>query len=322
MRAKLLLFNQHQKAMHTILGAGGPAANALTRNFIQNHQPVRLVSRRPVKIDAPNVSWQKADLLNYTELRQAAKGSSVVYLCAGLTYDQDIWQQQWPVIMQNVINVAKENHARLIFFDNIYMYGLVNGPMTESTPYNPISVKGEIRAKIANTLMDEVKAGNLHATIARAPDFYGAESLNSFLDSMVLDKFAKGQRAQWMGKTDKLHNFIYIPDAGKAVYLLGQQPEADNQIWHLPTAAPMTGKQFIELAAQIFNVPARYSTVNKLMLRVAGLFNKVIQGSIEMYYQQEYDYIFDSSKFEKHFNFQPTSYRQGITELSGTLFKR
>jgi nucleoside-diphosphate-sugar epimerase len=308
--------------MHIILGAGGPAANALTREFIKKNQPVRLVSRRQVNINAPNVSWQKADLLNYTELKQAAQGSSVIYLCAGLVYDKKVWQQQWPIIMQNVINVAKENQARLIFFDNIYMYGLVDGPMTEATPYNPVSVKGEVRAKIATTLMDEAKAGNLNATIARAPDFYGAESLNSLLDSMVLAKFAKGESAQWVGKPDKLHNFIYIPDAGKAVYLLGQHPESGNQIWHLPTAAPMTGKQFIELAAKVFNVPPKYSTINKLMLRIAGLFNKVIQGAVEMYYQQDHDYIFDSGKFEKQFHVQPTTYQQGITELSNTLFKR
>jgi hypothetical protein len=56
-------------------------------------------------------------------------------LTAGLVYDKNIWAQQWPVIMQNAINVAKETGARLIFFDNIYMYGLVNGPITENTPY-------------------------------------------------------------------------------------------------------------------------------------------------------------------------------------------
>jgi len=53
------------------------------------------------------------------------------------------------------------------------MYGKVAGQMTETTPYNPCSRKGEIRAKIATLLEDEIKKKNLNAIIARAADLYG-----------------------------------------------------------------------------------------------------------------------------------------------------
>jgi nucleoside-diphosphate-sugar epimerase len=308
--------------MHTILGAGGPIANALTAQLVNANQHIRLVSRRPISQANSNVQWHKADLTNAAEVMQAAKASTVIYLCAGLVYDKTIWQQQWPVIMQNVINAAKENNARLIFFDNVYMYGLVKGPMLESKLYHPLSVKGEVRAKVATQLMNEVKAGNIQATIARAADFYGAENMNSFLDGMVLSKYAKGQKAMWLGKVQTKHSFTYVPDAGKAMYVLGQHPEADNQIWHLPTAPSLTGTQFLEIAAGIFNTKPRYMAVNKLMLQTMGLFNKVIGGTVEMYYQYDHDYIFDSAKFEKAFNIKPTTYQQGILHLSQTLFKQ
>jgi nucleoside-diphosphate-sugar epimerase len=307
--------------MHTILGAGGPVANGLTKELLKANEPIRLVSRTSVQAKFPSVNWQRADLLNANEVRDATVGSKVIYLCAGLVYDKTVWQQQWPVIMQNVINAARHHEARLIFFDNIYMYGLVNGKMTETTPYNPNSVKGEVRARIATMLMDEVKSGNLTATIARAPDFYGAESLNSFFDSMVLARLAKRERPQWLGSVDKLHNFIYVPDAAKAMYLLGQEPKSDGQVWHLPTPLPMTGLEFINLAATIFNAPAKYTTINKFMLKLAGVFSPVIRGSIEMYYQYDHDYLFSSEKFEKAFHVQPTLYEKGITELSQSLFK-
>jgi len=307
--------------MHTILGAGGPVANALTKQLINSNETIRLVSRRPVEFKNQNVSWRKADLLNYAEVAEAAKGSTIIYLCAGLVYNKKIWQQQWPVIMQNVINVAKENNARLIFFDNVYMYGLVNGPMTEDTPYNPCSVKGEVRAKIAMQLMNEAKAGNLNASIARAADFYGAESKNSFVDMMVLDKYAKKQKAQWLGNANCKHNFTFVPDAGKAMAILGQHPESDNQIWHLPTPPAISGKEFINIAANVFNVEPKYMAINKFLLSLAGLFNTNIRNSVEMYYQYNHDYIFDSSKFEKAFDFKLLSYEEGIKELSQTLYK-
>lgn len=307
--------------MHTILGAGGPVANALTHELINHNETIRLVSRKPVEVNNDNATWQKADLLNYDELSAAAKGSTVIYLCAGLVYDAKIWQQQWPVIMQNVIRVTKENNARLIFFDNIYMYGLVKGPMTETTPYNPNSEKGKVRAAVADTIMNEVKAGTLNATIARAPDFYGTTSTNAFLDLMVLSKYAKKLSAQWMGDPQKLHNFIYIPDAGRAMYLLGQHPESANQVWHLPTAPAMKGIKFLELAANIYGVKPKYMRIRKFMLWMIGLFDKLIAGTVEMYYQAEHDYIFNSDKFEKAFNFKPTSYEDGIKEVARTIYK-
>lgn len=307
--------------MHTILGAGGAVANALTRELANNNKTIRLVSRKEIS-GGNNTIWQKADLLSQQDVSAAVKGSGVVYLTAGLVYNKDTWREQWPVIMQNVINAVKDSGARLIFFDNIYMYGLVNGPITEDTPYNPASVKGEVRAAIAQKLMDEVKASNIDATIARGADFYGMENMNAFLDLMVISKFAKGQRAQWIGDVNKLHNFSYIPDMGKAMYLLGQKPESANQVWHMPTAKPITGKQFIELAAKIYGVDPKYFAIKKYMLQLIGLFDKFTKEMVEMYYQYDHDYNFNSDKFEKAFNFKPTTYEDGIKELSQTLYKK
>ncbi|HTI60593.1 NAD-dependent epimerase/dehydratase family protein [Mucilaginibacter sp.] len=306
--------------MHTILGAGGPVANALTRELESNNETVRLVSRKPIQPAGKNTTWRKADLLNFNEVLEASKGSEVIYLTAGLVYDINVWRAQWPVIMQNFITLGKETGARLIFFDNVYSYGLVNGPMLETTPYNPSSKKGEVRAKIATQLMDEAKAGNIRATIARGADFYGTENGNSFIDMMVLDKYAQKQKAQWIGNPNRLHNFSYIPDMGKGMYLLGQNPNTDNQVWHMPTTAPLTGNQFIEMAAKIYGVDPKFMAVNKAMLWMYGLFVKVVMGTVEMYYQYNHDYIFNSDKFEKAFNFKPTPYEDGIKLMSETFY--
>jgi len=308
--------------MHTILGAGGPTANALTAELVANNENVRLVSRRAINNNNPKVNWLKADLLKQDEIIEATKGSDVIYMCAGLVYDTQIWQQQWPVIMQNVIAATKASGARLIFFDNVYMYGLVKGEMKEDTPNNPSSKKGEVRAKIAGMLMKEIAAGTINATIARAADFYGTDSTNSFFDMMVLSNYAKKQSAQWIGNPKTLHSFTYIPDTGKALYLLATTPDSDNQIWHLPTAKPLSGKEFIELAAEIYQVKPKFSAINKTMLWLVGLFKKVVAGTVEMYYQYENDYVFNSDKFEKKFNFKPTTYRDGIQEMAKTLYKK
>jgi nucleoside-diphosphate-sugar epimerase len=306
--------------MHTILGAGGPISNALAKELLQNGETVRLVSRRPIQTSG-RANWVKADLKDYPQLLAAVQGSGVIYMCAGLRYDSQVWAREWPLIMQNLIEATKATGARLIFFDNVYMYGPVTGAMTEESPYQPASKKGETRARIASQLMDEVRAGNLHATIARAADFYGAESANSFFDSMVLSKYAQGSKAMWLGDPDSKHSFTYVADAARAVYLLGQRPEADNQVWHLPTAPAMRGREFLQLAASTYHTAPTFMKVNKLMLQALGLFTKAIGETAELYYQYQHDYVFCSRKFEETFGLLSTSYADGVKEVSQTIFK-
>jgi len=43
-------------------------------------------------------------------------------------------------------------------------------------------------------------------------------------------------------------------------------------------------------------------------------FNKTVNESYEMLYQSEFDYIFDSTKFNNFFNFDPKPYSAGIYE--------
>ena len=158
--------------MVTILGAGGAIGNELTKELLARHERVRLVSRNP-KADSGAVETLAADLSQLDDMVKAVSGSDVAFLLVGLKYDLKTWQEHWPRIMRNAIEAAKRAHARLVFFDNVYMYGKVDGAMTEETPFRPCSRKGEIRAEIATTLLNEIKAGNLTALIARAADFYG-----------------------------------------------------------------------------------------------------------------------------------------------------
>jgi nucleoside-diphosphate-sugar epimerase len=300
------------ETMQTILGSGGIIANHLAKSLPEYTSEIRFVSRNP-KIVTGKEELVSADLTSGEQVIKAVKGSEVVYLTAGLQYNIKVWQEQWPVVMQNVITACKENNAKLVFFDNVYMYGKVNGPMTEETPFNPCSRKGEVRAKIAAMILDEVSKGSLTALIARAADFYGPETYNSFLNMMVFENLKKGKSAQLMISKNLKHSFTYTPDAGKATALLGNTPSAFNQSWHLPADMNvLTTQQIVEIASKELNVKSKITVLPKLMIQMAGLFNPIIKESIEMLYQYDSDYIFDSGKFDKAFKFSKVLYADGI----------
>jgi nucleoside-diphosphate-sugar epimerase len=232
---------------HTILGAGGSIGNALTYEILKSKESVRLVSRSNYSITGAESF--KADISSYEETLNSVKGSDVVYLLAGIPYDRKIWTKLWPKIMKNVIDACKNVGAKLIFFDNVYMYGKVEGKMTEETPYFPISIKGEIRATIANMLNVEMRHNNLQAIIARSADFYGPYASNtSVLYFLAIEKMMKNKKAQWLVDDTKIHSYTYTMDCAKALNLLCNKNECYQQVWHLPTYNPaITGKEFINI---------------------------------------------------------------------------
>lgn len=300
--------------MQTILGSTGIIGTELAKSLTQYTQNIRLVSRNPKKVN-PTDEIVAADLMNAQQVLNAVKGSDVVYLTAGLQYKINVWKTEWPMIMKNVIDACKTHKAKLVFFDNVYVYGLVNGWMKEDTLVRPSSKKGEVRAEISQMIMSEVEKGSLDAIIARAADFYGPNTPLSFVTVTVFDNFKKGKKAQWFLDANKKHSMTYTPDAGKATAILGNTISAYNQIWHLPTDKNvLTGKEFIEAAANAFGIEPRYTVLKKWMIQMVGLFIPVVKESEEMLYQNEYDYLFDSTKFESSFNFKPTSYQTGIAE--------
>jgi nucleoside-diphosphate-sugar epimerase len=298
--------------MQTILGAGGAIGTELVRALSQAGKQVRLVGRNPKLVQGATETLS-ADLSDLEQTIRAVSGSTVVHLLIGLKYDLKVWRELWPRIMNNVIEACKRSNAKLIFFDNVYMYGKVRGRMTEETPFNPCSKKGEIRAQIATTLLNEIKAGKLNAMIARSADFYGPHALSSVANMLVFDKFVKGATASCLVNDSMPHSYTYTPDAARSLVLLADSGSAWNQTWHIPTATnPPTGNEFIQMVANAFGVKPRYRVLNRPLIKIAGLFDSNIRESYEMLYQSDSEYLFDSTKFSKAFSFEPTSYIEGI----------
>lgn len=302
--------------MQTVLGSGGAIGSPLAKELLKYTSKVRLVARNPQQVNNTDELF-KADLTNEAQVLKAVEGSEVVYLCVGLQYKLKIWRQQWPSIMKNVINACEQHNVKLVFLDNMYMYASNAIPhMTEESPLDPSSRKGNIRLQIAKMLMNAIAKGTLTALIARSADFYGPAVNTSVLKISVFDNFKKDKKAMWLTDAHKIHSFTYTPDIAKSLALLGNTADAYGQVWHLPTSAEkLTGEDFISMIAKEMDVKQAYSTLSKFMINFLGLFNPLLKEIKEMQYQNDQDYFFDSSKFEKKFGFTPTSYKEGIKEI-------
>lgn len=314
---EILFKNKLERNMkHTIVGSGGAIGLPLAKELSKYTNQIRLISRNPKKVNESDELFA-LDVNNYSLIEKSIEGSEVVYITIGFNYSTKEWNKVWPPFLQAVINACKTNNAKLVFFDNVYMYAKTEIPlMTENSNILPPSRKGEIRAKLHEMIMNEVEKKNLNALIARAADFYGPDNNNSVLKLMVMDNLLKGKKAQAFGNVNKIHTYTYTPDAAKATALLGNTPDAFNQVWHLPTTKEMlTTMDWIRLIAKELNKEPSLQKIPVWMLHVLGVFVPVMREFPEMLYQYEQDYIFDSSKFEKRFGIVATSPEEGVKRM-------
>ena len=302
--------------MQTILGANGTIGKDLARELANFSNRIRLVSRNPKKINETDELFP-ADLSDPVQVDKAVEGSKIVYLMVGFEYNLKVWQAQWPKLMRATIDACCKHKAKLVFFDNVYLYDVSEiGHMTENSKINAPSKKGKVRQQIAEMLMNEVKAGKLTALIARSADFYGPQNEKSFLIELVYKNIQKGKSPQLLLGPNWKHSFTYTPDAAKATAMLGNNEDAYNQVWHLPTDKNvLTAQEMAALFSKEMNSNKKPSILSMWMLKLIGLFVPTLREMPEMMYQYNRDYIFDSSKFDSRFNFKTTSYAEGVKSI-------
>ncbi|MEI5840721.1 NAD-dependent epimerase/dehydratase family protein [Lacticaseibacillus rhamnosus] len=299
--------------MQTILGSNGPIGQELAKELARNYtRDIRLVSRHPRKVNQTD-QLVAADLMNFDATSRAVAGSDIVYFTAGLPNDVDIWEREFPVMTANVIKACESNHSKLVFFDNSYMYAKNNQVQTENSPFLPNGRKSQVRAKMAEMIIQEINSGNLTAVICRAPEFYGPNKTKSVTNTLIFNNLLAGKTVKIPLNDQTLRTLIWTPDASRAMALIGNTPDAYNQTWHLPTADSITYRQLIQLCQKITGQKIRKRVIPAWAFKLAGFFNKNARELQELLPRYAVDNIFSSDKFKKRFpDFRVTSFEEGI----------
>ena len=290
----------------------GPLGIAVAGRLVSSGQRVRLVNRSG-KADAPQgVDVVAADVTDPVAARKVCEGATVVFHCASGPYGR--WTQTLPPIMNGTIEGATAAGARLVYGDNLYAYGPVDGPIREDLPYRPIGPTTRVRAEVATTLMNAHAAGKVRATIGRASDFYGPRARQSKVGDGVFARALGGKPAQTLGDPDALHTYTFIHDFAAGLVTLAQRDEALGQVWHVPSAETVTTRRFIELVFEQVQRPARLQTLTRLMISTLGVFLPPMRAVKETLYQSEHPWVVDHSKFARAFGSRPTSHERAIAE--------
>lgn len=295
---------------HVVFGASGGLGNAVARELAAQGKRVRAVNRGG-DADVPGgVEKRKGDALQLESVRACCKGATVVYHCVNPPYTE--WPRLFPPMMSNLIEAASEIEARLIFADNLYMYGPVSGALTENLRYAATGHKGRTRARVADQLMEAHHSGKIKAAIGRASDFYGPRVTNAMMAERVFEPALTGGTAMIIGDPDQLHTYSYIEDVARGLIALGEREQALGEIWHVPNAETVTTRQFLAMVYEEAGQRLKFRTARRWLITLLGLFSPLMRELKETLYQFEQPFVVDHSKYERAFGAEVTPLRTGI----------
>jgi len=272
---------------------------------------VRAVSRGGQAPDG--AQGAAADAADPAQAARAAAGASVLYHCASPPYTR--WPELFPALTSSILGAAESSGAKLVFADNLYAYGPVDGPLREDLPAVAGGRKGRTRVKMAAQLLAAHRNGQARVVIGRASDYYGPHGTGSTAGETVFGRILAGDKPRWPGRLDQPHTFHYLPDIARGLVVLADRRDADGQVWHLPAAPPLTAQQFFDMIATAAGrpVPVHASIASPALLAAAGIFSPLLREVRETTYQFRAPFIIDASKFEAAFDhLEPTPHRDAV----------
>ena len=283
--------------LHVVFGTG-QVGSALAAHLTGLGVAVRTVSRsRPATL-AGGVDWRAADVSDPEAAADAAKGAAVVYQCVNAPYTQ--WPELFPPLQRGVLTAAERNGALLVALENLYGYGPTGGkPMTEDLPLAATTVKGRTRAAMTAELLAAASAGRIRLATGRASDFFGpGVTARSTLGERVFSNALAGRRADFIGNPDLPHTYSYVPDIAAGLAILGTDPRAAGQVWHLPGPQTVTTRALLDLVAAEVGHPVAIRALPKLAVWALGLVNPMMRELAEMAYEFDRPFILDTSKYQ------------------------
>jgi nucleoside-diphosphate-sugar epimerase len=288
---------------HAVLGSG-PAGTALAEELVRRGHAVRLVDR---KADGPAIEGVErfaADVSTPAGAEAAVAGASVVHHCVNVGYH--LQTEVMPRIQDALLGAVQVTGARLVVLDTLYPYGETGGAvMTEDSPWQATSRKGRMRAELDGKYLTAHREGRARVVLGRSADFVGPGVLNSSLGAAVFPGALTSGEILALGDIDLPHSYTYIGDVAAGLATLGERPEGDGRVWHLPTAPARTTREVHALIEQRVGRPLTARVLKEA--RPFGPFDEQFMAEYaEMFYQHTEPQIVDSSAFEQAFGVAPT----------------
>ena len=301
-----------------LFGAAGAIGQSIASALAATGRSYRVVGRSQASLQAAFGADPLAEVVTWNpdsppSVQAAAAGIETLIYLVGVNY----WQfELHPQLMRKTLDGAIAAGVRnVILIGTVYPYGRTGAaPVREDQAREPHTFKGRMRKEQEDILLQAHAQGRINATVLRLPDFYGPGVEASLLHRAAVAA-VKGGTADMIGPIDRPHEFVFVPDVGPVVARLVNTPSAYGHVWHLAGAGVTTQQHLVDEMQRQTGRKIGLRVAGKTMLRVLGLFNRMMRELVEMNYLLSEPVIMDDSALQRLLGpIRKTSYAEGIRQ--------
>jgi nucleoside-diphosphate-sugar epimerase len=259
-----------------VLGATGPTGKHLVAELTARGAKVRAVSRNEAKLARafpdPAVERVAANLLQPEDAKRAIAGSDLVFQCLGFPMEHI---EDHPIAARNLA-AALDGGPRCVHVSSYWSYIPIRKlPLNEERP----RVDGNKAVRMRREAEDILQQAG--AAVVHLPDFYGPEVHTSTIQR-ALEQAVDGKPIQWIGSPGVRREYVFVPDAMKAVAELALRHEAFGERWIVPGAGPIAFEEIAGIVEKHLGRPVRLRAAGQFALRLASFFLRDVRAFLPM----------------------------------------
>lgn len=303
-----------------VLGATGGIGYAVVKALLDRKIPTTILVRDYKKAQRlfganPILQVTLGNAEDAKLLNELSAGKTHIFHGVSAPYEQ--WADIMPSLTRNVINAAAEHQATVVFPGNNYNYGCIKQPITEITPFQPVTDLGRVRVALETQIREAARLGRIKALIVRLPEIWGPNVCNKSFEPVFI-KQLQGKSIPWLFDIDTPQQMAFNMDAGRAIAALSlRENRPGSEVVNYAGTTFSSMRDFFSQLAQVADKPMKTSVLSKGLISFLAKVNPGLKQIKSLQYKFENTILLDGSTFQNALpDFEQT---ETATALAETL---